>query len=502
MLAPGAIRDTSLGMASATPQARSARIPGPVMVLVSALLIAAAVTGAWYVLDRRPRATGIIDLLALDAEYAVMIRDVARDPGRSFLSLISTERGEVWGAMIPAYEPRNQPYTQLTATAGVISVRTSTGGIPYIQVFAAARGAKLGRYALAEARPVPAVMPASAGPGAASPVAPDASSLADQGQSFELVTDAQGTVDLVAVDLERGAPMWRRALGAGPDGPLWLRPRHLLMHTAGRLHVLERATGEPAHIGGVAMSRPCALSDRVYGVDRGLVHVLSLPTGDLPGVLRTTGITAERLGDVCGTHGGRDILTLVTPGGTTALVAVDARTLAVHWRIDIDQPLRVSEPLYQSAPDALTGPLPRFVPMLVGHADPQLIILDLDTGRTARAGTPTPLLRDAHIVHAGGSAYLWAPAGSTLAVLDGATGALTAAVELPGMAPMWPRHLAGGRIWVAREPGDGDDHAWLVLDCHSLDVTAAGLGGEVTPASAGARAIDVRAPFAGALGLP
>jgi hypothetical protein len=70
------------------------------------------------------------------------------------------------------------------------------------------------------------------------------------------------------------------------------------------------------------------------------------------------------------------------------------------------------------------------------------------------------------------------------------------------MAPVRPRHLADNRIWVARQPGDDDDHAWLVLDGHSLDVAAAGLSGDVTSVSAGAPAIDVRARFAGALGLP
>lgn len=476
-------------------------MPGPLLVLASAVVVVAAVAGAWHVLGRRPRATGIVDVLAVDGDYAVLVRDVARDPGRSFLSLISAERGEVWGAMIPGYQPRHGPRSHLGATAGVITVRGNTGGVPYIHVFAAARGAKLGRYALAPEQPVPAVLPAASP--AASPASPDAGSVAGDGLSFEVVSDAradaQGAFDVVAIDLEQGAPLWRRALGAGPVGPVWLRERHLLVYAAGRLHVLDRRTGEPARADGVALSWPCAVSDRVYGVDRGAVHALSLASGEL----RATGIAAARLAGLCGTHGDRDILAL-TENDTAALVAVDARTLAVHWRLDLGQPLLVSEALYLSAPDALAGPLPRFVPVLVGQAEqPGLVWIDLETGRLAHAGTPTPLLRDAHILRAGERFYLWTPAGPTLAVLDGATGALTAAVELPGMAPVWPRHVAGGRIWVTHLAGGDDadraDQPWLVLDGATLDVVAAGLGSKIT---AGAAMTDVRARFTASLGLP
>jgi hypothetical protein len=497
-------------MSSASRQARNARLSGPILVLVSAIVVAAAVAGAWYALGRRPSATGIVDVLALDSEYAVMVRDVARDPRRSFLSLMSAERGEVWGAMIPRYEMRHETRTHLTATAGVITVRGSTGGIPYVYVFAAARGAKLGRYALAEAQPVPAVLPATALPAAATQ---GPGSIAGDGQSFELVAsardDARGALDLVAdavadvvaIDLEQGAPLWRRALGPGPVGPVWLRERHLLVYAAGRLHVLDRRTGVPMHPEGVALSSPCAISDRVYGIDGGTVHVLSLASGEL----RATGIAAARLAGLCGTRGDRDVLA-VTEGDTTALVAVDAATQAVHWRLDLGQSLRESPALYLGSPDALAGPMPRFVPVLVGQAEqPAMAWLDVDTGRIAAAGTPTPLLRDAYVMRAGERFSLWTPAGPTLAVLDGATGGLAAAVELPGMAPLWPRHVAGGRIWVTRLAHDEDrsGHAWFVLDDETLAVVAAGLGSEPTRGAAAGTAItDVRARFASSLGLP
>jgi hypothetical protein len=505
-------------MSSASRRARNARLPGPVLVLASVVVVAAAVAGAWYALGRRPSATGIVDVLALDGEYAVMVRDVARDPGRSFLSLMSAERGEVWGAMIPRYEMRHETRTHLAATAGVITVRGSTGGIPYVFVFAAARGAKLGRYALAGEQP------ASRLPGSL----PDAftlsaSSMAGGGQSFELVsnerpddradarTGVRERIEVVAIDLEQGAPLWRRVLGRRPVGPVWLRERHLLVQAGERLHVLDRRTGEPAHgeADGYPLPWPCVIADRVYGVPhdagglpRGGVHVLSLASGEL----HTTGIEATLLSGLCGTHGDRDILA-VTRDDTGALVSVDPRTQTVHWRIDLGQPLLESPAAYLGVPDVLAGPLPRFVPVLVGQAtQPALVWLDVEAGRIAASGTPTPLLYGAHVMLAGERFYLWTPEGPTLAALDGATGALAAAVELPGMGPVWPRHVAAGRVWVTRPAHDGDrGDAWFVLDGKTLDVLAAGLGNELMTsggASTGAAITGVRARFAGSLGLP
>jgi hypothetical protein len=492
-------------MSSAPRRTRGARVPGRIVVIASLIVIAAAIAGAWYTLGLRPSATRIVDLLAIDREYAVLVRDVARDPGRSFLSLISAERGEVWGAMIPGYGPRNAPRSDVAATAGVISVRVPTGGVPYIHVFAAARGAKLGRYALLAGDQATALA-----------TAPDLalSNLSGQGQSFELVAEPDA-ISLLAIDLEQGVPLWRRALGPGPVGPLWLRERHLLVRAGERVLVLDRRTGEPAlgHADGVALSSPCALAERVYGVDRGAVQVLSLASG----ALRDAGnIAAARLAGVCGTHGDLDVLAVATADGATALVAVDPRAEPraeiVRWRVELGAPLLVSEDLYLGAPQALAGPMPRFLPVLVGAAEqPRLLVIDLEAeaGRSARAGTPTPELAGARILRGVQRFHLWTPHGPTLAVIDGATGALTAAVALPGMAPTWPRHMADGRIWVHggdARPGEDRDvrrevGAWLVLHDETLAVMAAGQGNAVTDRAAG-DATDVRVAFARALGLP
>lgn len=493
-------------MPSAPRRARSARIPGPLLVLVAALLIAAAAAGAWRVLGLRPHATGILDLVAIDSEYAVVVRNVARDPRRSFLSLISTERGEVWGGMIPGYVAADEQPGHIGTTAGVVSVRVEASGIPYIHAFRAARGAKLGRYPLVpDAHDAVAAGPTrSASAGA---------SIAGNGQLFEIVARAAGTVDVVAIDLEQGRPLWRRTLaGSDPSGPVWLRERHLLVHQAGRLHVLDRSTGQPApaHPEGAPLSSPCALADRVYGMHDGAVSVLPLGGG----LRKLDAIPTAGLAGICGRHGTDDVLVVLGADGAASLVAIDAHTLAQRWRLDLGQPPLVSAPLYRNAPDALAGTWPRFLPVLVGQAaTPRLVLVDLDAGQAVRESAPAPRLRDARVMHADGRIYLWTPEGPTLAILDGATGTLTAAAVLPGMAPTWPRHIAGGRVW-AHQPADQDttagaaDHAagaWLVLDAATLAPVAAGLGNDVTASGSVAGPSgpsDVRAELARVLGLP
>jgi outer membrane protein assembly factor BamB len=497
-------------MPSAARRAPSARIPGPLLVLASLLVIAAAVAGAWRLLGQRPSATGIIDLVALDSEYAVVIRNVARDPGRSFLSLMSAERGEVWGGMIPRYEAGDAQPAHVGATAGVVSVRVDANGIPYIHAFAAARGAKLGRYPL-----VPDAHDAvPAGPARSTAAGP---SIAGDGQLFELVATAAGAIDVVAIDLEQGRPLWRRTLpGAGAPGPVWLRARHVLVHQGGRVHVLDRATGEPAQglVDGVPMTMPCALADRVYGVQDGAVVVLPLTGGALRKVDALAAIPATGLAGTCGRHGSDDVLVAVTADGAAVLVSLDAHTLTQRWRLDLGQPALVSAPLYRSTPDALAGAWPRFLPVLTGQSSaPRLVLVDLDAGHAVRESAPAPRLRDARVLGAEERFYVWTPEGPTLAVIDGATGTLTAAAVLPGMASIWPRHVAGDRVWIYRPAGpdtthgaaDHADAAWMVLDRTTLAVVAVGTGDHVTARDGASRApaiTDVRAELARALGLP
>lgn len=476
----------------------SSRVPGPVLVVVFLSLVTAAVVGAWHALGQRPSAAGAVELAAIDRDYAVLIRDVAGDPGRSFLSLMHARRGEVWGALLPAYERVSGPRSRVVATAGVISVRVPTGGVPYVRVFDAARGDKLGRYALVpverDEQPPPLSELASA-----------AGSVAGGDDSFELFT-VDGAAIVLALDLTRGAPLWRRELGPAPEGPVWLREHHLLVYGAGRLHILERLTGQAvgAEDGVPLEARPCVLADRVYGMDRGAARAIAISDGRTHTIEALAG---ARLAGMCGSHGAHDVLAVSDARGASALVAVDPESLALRWRVDLDVPLQVPEALLLGAPDAvsLAGALPRFVPLLAGEdRAPRLVLVDVDRGRVARQGAPAPQLAGARLMRAGQRFYLWAPhespGAATLATIDGPTGTLEAAVTLASAAPVWPGHIAGGRVWI-HDASSRDPAAWAVLDGERLTVIASGQGnrpGELAPLQVS----DTRDALAHALGLP
>lgn len=478
---------------------RSSRVPGPVLVVALLALVAAAVAGAWYALGKRPSAAGAVELAAIDGEYAVLIRDVASDPGRSFLSLMHARRGEVWGALIPAYEAGRGPGSRVVTTTGVISVRVPTGGVPYVRVFDAARGDKLGRYAL-----VPVERDEQAPP--VTELMGNATSMAGNGHSFELLA-VDGTAVAVALDLTAGIPLWRRELGPAPVGPVWLREHHLLVYGAGRLQILDRLTGQPAPGAddGVAMEAwPCVLAERVYGMDQGAVRVISISDGRT----RTAdALAGAALAGMCGSHGDHDVLAVNDAQGASALVAVDPASLAPRWRVELGVPLLVPAALHLGAPDAmsLTGDLPRFVPLLAGEdRAPRLVLVDVESGRISRQSTPAPQLAGARIMHAGGRFYLWAPQGSpgtaTLAAIDGATGTLEAAATLESAAPVWPGHIAGGHVWIHDESGR-DTAAWAVLDGERLTVVSSGQGNR--PADPGPlRVTDTRDALARGLGMP
>jgi outer membrane protein assembly factor BamB len=214
---------------------------------------------------------------------------------------------------------------------------------------------------------------------------------------------------------------------------------------------------------------------------------------------------------VRGTHGTTDIVTTVAEGGATALVALDARTGAVSWRLELHgaRPDGESELHAYLSAGVRAASWPRFLPVLMGDLERQLVWIDLETGQRARTGTATPVLSSARIVRAGGRFYLQAsptaseaPAGDDpiLAVLDGDRPAITAAVAVPDLWPVWPQHVAGGRVWVTQGAKGRGEHprTWLVLDGESLAVVGAGNASKLTTWAVS----DVRDRFAAALGLP
>lgn len=480
----------------------SPRVRGPIAVAVFLSLAAVAVAGAWFLLGERPQPTEIVDISAIDDEYAALIRDVRGDPGRSFLSLYHIDRGEVWGALIPRYVLPGSPRTGLAATIGTITVRAAAKEGIVVTAFAAAQGEKMGRLTLTG----PDGIPAGDLPGIGT--------VSGAGDSFEILGEPGRWASLTAVNVQRGEPLWNLDLGDAPVGPVWLRERHLLLYQPGHLRILDRTTGQGTSTR--IDPWPCVTEDRVYGFRGEVLHVIALPGSDTrgetdagdggarlearalpvsPGSARMIGscgryrATDQASGPGQGTA--RDVLAMNLENGKSLIVAVERDTSKPAWTVSLDAPLIPQQALRAATPDAAppAGELPRFVPLLVGRPDEMTIaMLDLETGRVAWYGMPGPELAAARLMQHGTRYYLWIPDGSRLAAFDGSTGALVAAVSLNGYAPIWPRNMAGGRIWI-HAPG-----RWAVLDGATLAVVPS--QGATTPLP------DVRQALARAIGIP
>lgn len=453
-------------LADPVPMSRApARLRGPVAVAVYLVLAAAAVTAGWVAISDRPRPTGLVELRAIDAEYAVLVRDVAQDPDRSFLSLFHIDRGEVWGALVPRVAKWSREHSAIVATAGVVAVYVRAGERIDLMAFDAARGEKLGRITVVE--------PAMDGA-----VLAHAGNVVDSGAVFDLVLQAGDTVAM-AIDLRQGLIRWRTTLGQGRPAHAWLRGQHLLVYVQDRLHILDQATGRPASgtEGGIALDpTPCVLDDRAYGFRDGVLHAVLLsggPGGGPDGHARPLPVESQHsphmLLGICGHHGNRDVLVTLQSNRdrvhTGTLIAVDRDTGTAAWTMALAHPLTLSQLSGWTGPRtaSLSGALPRYAPILLSHEDTGILaMLDLERGEIAWQSRPAFELLDATLVRIPGQRDTWLGAGRFLAVLDGNTGALGAAVASNGRPFSWPWHIASGRLWIRSYD------AWGVLDAGSL----------------------------------
>src|SRR5690606_32544750 len=194
------------------------------------------------------------------------------------------------------------------------------------------------------------------------------------------------------------------------------------------------------------------------------------------------------LGGLCGRRGERVVLAAALERGG-AVLAVDRATLAVAWRVELPGRVRRDAVAVQApARTPLAGSLARHVPVLVAAPD-RLIMIDMDAGAIAWQSAPWPALAGAHLMRddAAGQ-YVHVPGESAiLGRFDGASGELAAAVALPGLATVWPHHMAAGRIWLF------GGERWGVLDAGSLAALPA--------ASAVDVGVDTRDSLARSLGL-
>ena len=457
------------------------RVPGRVFPVVVILVAIIATIVGWRAMSRRPVPTTIIDTLDIDGEYAVLIRDVADDPERSFLSLYHATRGEVWGALIPRYAATPGRERGVVATDEVITVRAIRNRKAFLMAFDARHGRKLGSV-------FPLRDEASQSP---SPrdgaMLPGVDSLGDSGEVFEVLGAAEGGEVLVGFDLDRGRVRWTTELGSSPIRGMRLRATRVIIEQADGVALADRDNGALERWPGAAS--PCVTADRMYA-----------STGKQPGQgadgqaasnqLQVVGLDVAASGDSrvsaaivapawltlagpCGVRG--DVLVVVVgqgdeageAGAMSAVVALrrdalERGEIAPVWRVDLGRSWS-QDRVTRQAPDRspMAGELTRFVPVLVGAPD-VLVMVDVDTGRIAWQSPQRPSLRDARLMSAAGRHYLYQPGTRNLAVFDGDSGALHQAVILEGYNEVTPYHIAGQRIWLSA------GETWTVLDGATL----------------------------------
>ncbi|GAB4569458.1 MAG: hypothetical protein Tsb0020_23630 [Haliangiales bacterium] len=516
------------------------RVRGPALVVVFLVLVVLAAAGAWRALKAKPQAGTLSALIAIDGDYAVLVHDVASDPGRSFLRLVSVDRGERWGALIPVYDQEARAAGRVATEAGVVSVRSATGGVPYLHAFEAARGAKLGRHLLT-------------GDEAKAGVVPGVGSLFGDGEVYEF-TVIGADITLVAVDIEAGKTRWRRALGSAPIAAAWLRPGRVVVYRAepdgggGQLQRIARPDG--ADIGtdsgtdigaDVAIAGPpCVLDDRAYGTRDGQLVMIALSGGGAAdsgagdgatdagasdgltviaplGAEAAGDVTLARGGRVCGRFGDTDVLGVAYErqagdsgdAAVAELVWIDRATSAVRATLTLPASLaRAPDAAVSARDDALAArALPRMLPLIVREsaaagATAQLVMVDLERAAVVWTSASHAALSRARVIATRAGSYLWLPAepelaaligagsGSALARFHGTTGALDAAVAVPGMARPKRAHIVAGALWVY-QPASA---RWAVLDGQTLAPRAAGHGADLVDVGEISEVGDVSQP--------
>lgn len=277
---------------------------------------------------------------------------------------------------------------------------------------------------------------------------------------------AAGSV-VVALDPASGAERWRAELPVevmGVSAPRIIGASVVFVAGGGSV-ALERETGSVVRrfdLGGLA----CASSTgRVASMSaEGFVEAvpgssdrLLLPRAEIQ-AHAPDGVGA---GHRCGSRDGRHVFTPIS-FAWTGLVGVDEAGTRPAWWLTLPslnfQEIVQGRPTFRWPEQTpLTGSLTRYVPFVVEPAEPVdeptgtpcfLAVADLDAHRLVSLSAGSPMLLHYGIVTVDGRHYV--ATSSEIAVVDGATGELGAAVHVEGWNREWvaPTVVAGGRLWL------------------------------------------------------
>jgi hypothetical protein len=221
--------------AAAPPPRRKPRLGwlGPALLAVG---VAAGLLGVYVMKTSRPEPGPVYDVIAIDAEFAILIRGEDDGGKRHFVQLVHRTRGIEWTAMVPHYAGG----TGMPAVAwadNAISVRVERGGAEELWSFSTLDATKLGQLSLA-----PYAL------GKALVVADGRSEViteTDGARAFQVIDGTEGT-RVVAFDVKRGAHLWTRDFARLPIKALRAHDDALKVTTSdGAIHWVDPLTGDP-----------------------------------------------------------------------------------------------------------------------------------------------------------------------------------------------------------------------------------------------------------------
>lgn len=420
--------------------------------------------GVYLSIDNRPKPDVVHQIIAIDANAALVRRGVKGAERRQFLEYYDVERGSVWHSLIRRPVPVPYGLTPVVSAAGAISIRSLSHDVGQIVVFRADDGKKMGRQL-------------QHSPDGDVQLPDDAAIALDGKMSYDFYRDGDRIL-IIATDLWAGHEDWRTHVDGGNAGPVWPRGSRLLVFHAGTISSIDAANGRT--VASLAVrGRPCVTGDAVYAVIDGVLTATNLDLAN-PRPIAIEGATSVWS---CGRRGDDVVLVM-----DRAVVALDAATLAERWLVSLGRYTAANAAgddyrrrVPWSAP--VSGQLTRFVPIQVRDGDDAsaqaIAMLDVDEGTLAwTSQTSGELVGD--VVRVGDHHYFIKQSPVLVAELDGASGTLTAAIRVDADERMRWSQIVDRHVWVSR----------------GVDLEVIELGAPHPWAT------DVRSQLAASLGLP
>jgi hypothetical protein len=332
-----------------------------------------------------------------------------------------------------------------------------------------------------------------------------------------ILTWAHDGVDtqLIAVDPASGELLWRRPGAYDAHTALPLGERAVVHAQVGQVELLD---GGDRPVGFTAAGAGCVVDGDFYTVvDAGDGYQLvAYPGGDparrrVIAPFQPAGPRHYQHLIGCGSY--RDDLVFSLDVSSLegayqpprSLVVVTDRAGAPRRTIDLGHDMRWDrDATGKRHPGAapLSGELSRFVPYLQVTASEEegaperLIVLDLEEGKIAWHGPQDPGTIHMNLFHAGARWYLTTSMPAAIVAIDGATGAIAAAIVADherGVEDPLPLQVVGDRLWLYSGAWNTFDRAPIaVLDAATLEPSFA-RDVEIT---------DVTAEIREALGAP